>query len=323
VVVATPHYSHTPISVDFMSRGVNVLVEKPIAVHVKDAQKMIDAYEAAKKVHPKLVFEAMFMMRTFGCWQKIREMVTKGELGRLVRATWIITEWFRSQTYYDNGGWRATWEGEGGGVLLNQCPHNLDLWQWFFGLPQRITGFAAIGKYHNIEVEDEVTGLFEYANGMVGHFVTTTAEAPGTNRLEIIGENGKLTFEKGRLAYFRNQSSMLDFIKTSPGMWDVVDGKEEEVPYTNHGESGHRIVLDNFAEAILHGAPLIAPAPEGINSLSLSNGIMLSSFKGKPVDLPLDAEDYAARLRKLARTSRFQKTVTEPKVADDMTKSFH
>jgi len=170
IIVSTPHYDHTPIAIDALSRDIHVLVEKPIAVHAKDAHKMIKAYEAAKAKNPELVFAAMFNQRTYGFWQKMRSMIQVGELGKLVRATWVITNWFRPQIYYDNGGWRATWKGEGGGVLLNQCPHNLDLYQWFVGMPTRVTGFASIGKYHRIEVEDEVTAYLEHENGMVGHF---------------------------------------------------------------------------------------------------------------------------------------------------------
>ena len=169
-----------------------MLVEKPIAVHALDARRMIGAYQAAQTKYPDLVFSAMFMQRTYGHYRKIKDLIDSGELGRLVRTTWIITDWFRTQIYYDSGDWRATWAGEGGGVLLNQCPHNLDLYQWFVGLPARVTGFAHIGKYHDIEVEDEVTAYFEHENGMIGHFVTSTAESPGSNRLEIVGELGKL-----------------------------------------------------------------------------------------------------------------------------------
>jgi predicted dehydrogenase len=181
VMIATPHYFHTPISIAALERGLNVMTEKPLAVHVKDGQKMIAAYETACKKaviegRNEPVFAIMFQLRTQGHWIKVKQMLDSGELGRLVRATWLITAWYRTQSYYDNGGWRATWKGEGGGVLLNQCPHNLDIYQWFFGLPKRVAGFASIGKYHNIEVEDEVTGYFEHANGMVGHFITTTAE---------------------------------------------------------------------------------------------------------------------------------------------------
>jgi predicted dehydrogenase len=322
VVIATPHYAHTPISIAFLERGVHVLTEKPVAVHVNDAQKMIDAYENARKMHPNLVFAIMFQQRTYGFWRKIKAMIDGGELGKLVRTSWIITDWFRTQTYYDNGGWRATWSGEGGGVLLNQCPHNLDLYQWFVGMPKRVSGFASIGKYHNIEVEDAVTGYFEDENGMVGHFLTTTAESPGSNRLEIVGELGKLVFEAGKLTFDRNRESMFEFIKTCPRMWDKVDSQVEEIPFEHHGESGHRLVIENFVNAILQGEALIAPAVEGIRSLTLGNAIMQSSFLGRPVDLPIDADAYEAALQERIRSSRFQKNVHELPVESEIGKSF-
>jgi predicted dehydrogenase len=321
IVIATPHYFHTPISIDAMKQGIHVMTEKPIGVHVKDARKMIAAYQEAKKTKADLVFAIMFMQRTYGFWRKIKSLIDEGDLGKLVRASWIITDWYRTQTYYDSGGWRATWRGEGGGVLLNQCPHNLDLYQWFTGMPKRVAGFAHIGKYHNIEVEDEVTGYFEYENGMVGHFITTTAESPGTNRLEIVGENGRLVFENGKLTFFRNRVSMFEFSKTSKSAWDKVENWEINIPYQHHGEPGHKMMLENFANAILHGEALIAPAEEGIRSLTLSNAMMLSTFLGKPVDLPFDEDLYAEKLEELARTSRFQKAgVVSPQ--DDPNNSF-
>ncbi|MGD0005889.1 MAG: Gfo/Idh/MocA family oxidoreductase, partial [Anaerolineaceae bacterium] len=253
VMVATPHYFHTPISIDALQRGIHVLSEKPLAVHVKDGQKMIAACEQARQKFPELVFAIMFQNRTQGYWRKGKELIEQGVLGRLVRATWIITDWFRSQTYYDNGGWRATWKGEGGGVLLNQCPHNLDMYQWYFGMPKRVAGYASIGKYHRIEVEDEVTGYFEHENGMVGHFITTTAESPGSNRLEIVGENGRLIFEDGRLTFAHNRSSMLDYIHTSPSAFDRMEYLLEDIPFQPAAEVGHAYVIEAFANAILHG----------------------------------------------------------------------
>jgi len=321
IIIATPHYDHTPMSIDAFQRGLHVLTEKPIAVHVKDARKMVAAYLAARKIHPDLVFEIMFNQRTFGFWQKIKSLIDADELGQMVRASWIITDWFRSQAYYDSGGWRATWRGEGGGVLLNQCPHNLDLFQWFTGMPKRVAGFASLGKYHNIEVEDEVTGYFEYENGMVGHFVTTTAESPGTNRLELVGEKGKLVFEDGRLTFFRNRSSMFTFSKTSRSAFDKVENWEIQIPYHHHGEGGHRFVLQNFANAILGEEEVMIPAEEGLKSLSLSNAMMLSSFLGKPVDLPIDENLYEQKLMELVKTSRFQKPA-EKGLEEDLNKSF-
>lgn len=322
ILIATPHYYHTIIAIEAFKKGIHVLTEKPVAVHAKDAQKMIDAYEKAKKTYPKLVFAAMFQQRTHGYWKKIKELIDSGELGKLVRTTWLITEWFRTQTYYDNGGWRATWKGEGGGVLLNQCPHNLDLYQWFVGVPDRITGFASIGKYHNIEVEDEVTGYFEYDNGMVGHFITTTGEAPGSNRLEIVGENGKLIFENEKLTFFRNRKSMLDDIQTSTSGFARVENWEINIPYPETKGTPHQMVTENFANAILHGDDLIAPAPEGIKSVSIGNAILLSSMTHKTVPMPIDQDEYAALLDDLIKNSKFEKTVREIEVTD-MEKSFH
>jgi predicted dehydrogenase len=321
VIIATPHYFHTSISIDCLGRGMHVLCEKPLAVHVKDGKKMIAAYEAAKVKKPDLIFGIMFQQRTLGFWRKIKEMLEAGRLGKLVRATWIITDWYRTQTYYNNGGWRATWKGEGGGVLLNQCPHNLDLYQWFFGMPKRVAGFASIGKYHQIEVEDEVTGYFEHENGMVGHFITTTAESPGTNRLEIVGELGKLVFEEGKLTFFQNESSMFEFIKTSPAAWDRVEYQTQEVPYEDSSEAGHILVTTAFADAILTGKPLIAQAVEGIRSLTLGNAIMLSSFQRQPVAIPIDEEAYEAKLLELIRASTFQKEVKIGGM-EDFNKSF-
>lgn len=324
VLIATPHYDHTPISIECLGQGIHVLVEKPIAVHVNDALAMIDAYKKAREKNPRIIYAIMFMQRTYGAYKKIKELIVKGELGKIVRTSWIITDWYRTQHYYDSGGWRATWKGEGGGVLLNQCPHNLDLYQWLVGMPARVTGFAAIGKYHNIEVEDEVTAVFQHADGMVGQFITTTAESPGTNRLEIVGEMGKLVLENGVINFYRNEVSMLEFLKTSPYSFNKVPGQEEVVPYEHHGQPGHALLTENFANAILYGEdkyPLIARAPEGLNSLTLSNAIMYSSHTGLPVDLPMDGDGYESWLRELIAGSRFNKVVHQMKV-EDLGKSY-
>lgn len=310
IVIATPHYDHMPISIDALSRGIHVLVEKPIAVHVKEADKMIAAYEAARAQYPNLVFAAVFMQRTYGFWRVIKAMIDDGQLGRLVRTTWLITDWFRTQAYYDNGGWRATWKGEGGGVLLNQCLHNLDLYQWFMGMPKRVTGFASLGKYHYIEVEDEVTAYFEHENGMIGHFISSTAESPGTNRLEIVGENGKLIYEDQKLTFYRNQHSMFEQIRIATGGFDTVPYEAVDVPYEHHGQPGHRFIIENFADAILRGAPLIAPAAEGLHSVMLANAILMSSFAGRAVELPLDADAYEQKLLSLIESSTFKKAAS-------------
>jgi predicted dehydrogenase len=322
VVIATPHYYHTPIAIYAMQHGVNTLTEKPEAVHVKDARRMNEVFDQSKQKYPNLVFAIMFQNRTYGVYSKLKELLDGGELGKLVRTTWIVTDWFRTQRYYDNGGWRATWSGEGGGVLLNQCPHNLDLYQWLVGMPNKVTGFAAIGKYHNIEVEDEVTAVFHHENGMVGHFLTTTAESPGTNRLEIIGDKGKVVVENGEILFTRNQTSMFEFLQNSSELFAKVPNQTVVVPYSHHGEAGHRLVIEAFANAIRSGAPLVAAGPEGIRGLMLGNSIMLSSWLGKTIDVPFDEDLYEARLLELIRTSRFQKASAGSGEVADVSSSF-
>ena len=307
IIIATPHYEHPPAAIAAFQKGIHVLVEKPIAAHVKDGRKMTDAYQLARQTKSNLLFGAVFMQRTYGYYRKIKELVDSGELGKLVRATWIITDWFRTQAYYDSGGWRATWAGEGGGVLLNQSPHNLDLYQWIVGMPNRVTGFATLGKYHHIEVEDEVTAYFEYENGLVGHFITSTAEAPGTNRLEIVGEQGKLIFEGDQLTFYRNRKSMFDLIKEAKGGFDKGESWKIDVPFSTHNHPGHKEIIANFANAILHDEPLIAPATEGLNSVMLGNAITLSSFNNKTVTLPIDEDAYVEKLKELIANSRFHK----------------
>lgn len=310
IVIATPHYAHTTIAIDAFKLGIHVLTEKPVGVHAKDVQLSTDAYLEAKKQFPGLLYSAMFQQRTYGFWKKIKELIESGELGKLVRTTWIITDWFRTQSYYDNGGWRATWSGEGGGVLTNQCPHQLDLFTWFVGLPSAVTGFASIGKYHHIEVEDEVTAYLEYENGMVGHFITSTGEAPGTNRLEIVGENGKIVFEDNKLVFYRNRVSMLKQLKDSKEGFNKPENWKIDIPYTHHGEAGHRLIIENFADAILEGKPLIANATEGLASVSLGNAIMYSSFnKSTKISMPIDQDGYAKLLNDLIKNSTFKKEV--------------
>ena len=320
VVIAVPHYDHTPMTIDALGRGIHVMCEKPVAVHVNDARKMDAAYAEAKKKYPNLVYGLMFMERTYPNFIKIKDILDSGELGQLVRATWINTAWFRSQAYYNSGGWRATWAGEGGGILTNQCPHNLDMYQWLFGLPEKVSGFAHIGKYHDIEVEDEVTGYFEHANGMVGHFIVSTAETPGTNRLEIVGEHGRLIYENGQLKLNRNRMSMFKFLKESKESFGNVESWPTEIPSQPNIPGPHRRVNERFVGTILGTDTLIAEGHEGVNAVMLANAIMLSAHRGTPVPLPIDADAYEALLKERIAGSRFIKTVEE--VDTDMSKSY-
>jgi len=320
ILVATPHYFHTTIGRDGLNNGLHVLLEKPISVHKADCERVIAAYEKNKAGKP--VFAAMFNQRTDPHYQKLRDLVQSGDLGSITRVNWIITNWFRTQHYYDSGGWRATWKGEGGGVLLNQCPHNLDLLQWITGMPCTMRAFCNLGKRHVIEVEDEVTAYFEYPNGATGVFITTTGEAPGTNRLEICGENGRVVLEGGAIAYTRNTTSMIAFSKTStsgfaqPEVWQIA------IPVAHSGGQ-HNEILQNFTDAILTGKPLIAPAVEGIHSVELANAMILSSMQQKTVSLPLDGAAYERMLKRLIRESRFEKKTVRSAKPADLSASFN
>ena len=318
VIIAVPHYFHPDLAIKAMQSGKHIIVEKPIAVHKKEAERMIA--EGAK--HPELKQSLMFNQRTLPAHKKIKQLIESGELGKINRINWVITDWFRSQTYYDSGDWRASWRGEGGGVLLNQCPHQLDLWQWLFGLPETVRGVVKFGKYHDVEVEDEVNVYMEYANGTVGNFIASTGEMPGTNRLEITAEKGKLTFEGGKLLFIRNEIETTEFIKTTKKVFGISDNWICEIPY-NGDTHQHRNVIENVANAILKDTPLIAPMAEGLRGLELGNSMLLAGLKNKVVTLPMDADEYAAELEKLVATSRYQaKTASVQADAADMSKSF-
>lgn len=317
VLIATPHYSHTTLGTAALEAGLHVLVEKPISVHKADCERLIAAHRSKKQV-----FAAMFNQRTDSVYQKIRELVRGGELGKIRRVTWTITDWFRTEAYYASGGWRATWAGEGGGVLLNQCPHNLDLYQWIFGMPSKVRGFCKLGCHHKIEVEDDVTAYFEYPDGTSAVFITSTGEAPGANRLEISAERGRLVVEGGHLTFTRNEIPMTEFSRTAsgsfsrPGVWNV------EIPVVQTGEQ-HNGILKNFTAAILDGEKLLAPAAEGIHSVELGNAILMSSMLGETVEVPFASARFEKLLKNLIATSRFKKKVLKTKGAgEDFSKSF-
>lgn len=320
ILIATPHYSHTTIGIEALRAGLHVLVEKPISVHKADCEKLIAAYEPSRGQ----VFAAMFNQRTDPRYRKLKAMLDAGVLGAVQRINWIITDWFRTEEYYRSGDWRATWAGEGGGVLLNQCPHQLDLWQWLFGMPERVIARCQLGRFHDIEVEDSVTALLEYASGTQGVFVTTTGEAPGTNRLEVVGENGKVVIEgRDRLLFTRNEVSSVEFSRRTEQRFDRPEVWHVEIPTPGEGDQHHGI-LRNFARAILGREALLAPAVEGIHSVELGNAMLLSSIRDCPIQLPMDAEEYAAELKKKIESSTFEKKAasTKASAATDFSRSF-
>jgi predicted dehydrogenase len=316
VLIATPHYFHTTTGIDALENGLHVLVEKPISVHKADCERLIAARKGAHQV-----FAAMFQMRTEPVYKKMKQLIETGELGEIVRFNWLATDWFRTDAYYASSAWRATWKGEGGGVLLNQCPHQLDMMQWLCGMPTKIRAFCGFGVKHDIEVEDQVTSYWEYPNGATGTFIVSTGEFPGTNRLEIAGERGKLTLEDGKLSFIRNEVPTTEFSQTTTVAWSKPDYWNVEIPIT--GKPGdHALLVQNFVNAILDGTPLIAPAEEGMNSVELANAMLYSTLTNSTIDLPMDSAAYETALNNLIANSTFKKKEREVTVGD-IRDSFH
>lgn len=298
-LVAVPHYDHTKYAIECMKRGIHVMVEKPAGVYTKQVREM----NAEAEKHPEVVFGMMFNQRTNCVYRKLRELVQSGDYGEIRRTNWIITDWYRPQCYYDSGDWRATWSGEGGGVLLNQCPHQLDLWQWICGMPVKVESHLHFGKWHNIEVEDDVTTYVEYANGATGVFITTTGDAHGTNRFEIQMDKAKFVIENDKLIMTEYEMTEQEFSKTNTKPFDTVGSTTTEVE-TDGENPQHVGVLNAWANAILHGGKLVAEGKEGINGLTLSNAMHLSAFLGKEVEIPFDEELYYNELMKRVATSK-------------------
>ena len=298
-IVCTPHYDHPKYAVACMERGIHVMVEKPAGVYTKQARQMNEA----AKAHPDVVFGMMFNQRTNCVYRKLRKLVQSGDYGQLRRANWIITNWYSPQCYYDSGSWRATWAGEGGGVLLNQCPHQLDLWQWILGMPARLQSHMRFGQWHDIEVEDDVTTYMEYENGATGVLVTSTGDAHGTNRLEVQLDRARLIVENDKLSLLEYAVSEPEWSKTNKAPFATMPAREVEV-MTDGQNPQHVGVLNAWAGAILRGEPLVALGEEGINGLMLSNAMHLSAFLGQPVELPIDEDLYYDELMKRVANSR-------------------
>ena len=299
VIIAVPHPLHSEIAIKAFENGLHVMLEKPADISVSRVKRLNEIAEKSGKV-----FGIMFNQRTNPLFKKAREIVQGGFLGELKRTVWIVTNWYRTQSYYDSGDWRATWSGEGGGVLLNQAPHNLDLWQWICGMPKSVTAFCDIAKYHNIEVEDDVTIFTRYENGATGTFITSTGEYPGTNRMEISGTKGKIVIENGTLKWWKLKTDERKACKNSVDSFVNIETEYVEINQ-EITETAHKGILQNFANAILYGEELLSPGIDGIYELTISNAAYLSSCKGNvEISLPFDFDEFDRLLNKLISNSK-------------------
>lgn len=300
VLIATPHYDHPVIAVYALEKGLHTLIEKPAGVYTKAVREMNEVAVAK----PELVFGIMYNQRTNKLYRFAKELVESGRLGGIKRINWIITNWYRPQAYYDQGGWRGTWAGEGGGVLINQCPHQLDLFQWLGGMPVSVTAHAEIGKNRNINVENDVTAFMEYANGATGVFITSTHDFPGTNRLEIDADKGKLVIEGGKLTFTELAVGETEFNAKNKKFMPRIPSKKIKKSIGLIGQAKmfffeqHTGIINNFVSAILFKTPLIAPGADGIRGLTISNAIHLSAWTGEKVVLPIDEDKFIEELEK-------------------------
>lgn len=314
-LVSVPHYDHPKYAMECFKRHIHVMVEKPAGVYTKQVREMNEA-----AAHAGVVFGMMFNQRTDHIYRKMKELVSSGRYGQIRRTNWLITNWYRPQAYYDSGAWRATWSGEGGGVLLNQCPHQLDLWQWICGMPVEISARLSYGQWHDIEVEDDVTAYVKYENGATGVFITSTGDACGTNRFEIQMDKAKLVAENGALTVYELEVSEPEFSAANKEPFGCPKGKVVDVETDGKSEQ-HVGVLNRFAAAVLRGEPLIAAGEEGINGLTLSNAMHLSDWLGRPVSLPLDEDLFYEELMKRVKTSRRKENISA--VVADTAKTYN
>lgn len=298
VVVAVPHYDHPGLCLEALKRNIHVMCEKPAGVYTKAVRPVIEYAKTCPAT-----FAMMFNQRTNCVYRKMKEIVASGALGQIRRVNWLITSWFRSQSYYDSGSWRATWAGEGGGVLLNQCPHNLDLLQWICGMPVRVRAFVHNGKWHDIEVEDDVTAYMEFENGATGTFITSTGDTPGDNRFEITMDGGTLICDGKALTLEKLKTPIPQFMREYKAGFGRPDC--EVMPVETDGLNLQTAgVLNAFAAHILRGEPLVAEGAEGINGLTLSNAMHLSAWTDQMISLPLDEDLFLTELNKRRAVSR-------------------
>ena len=293
VVICTPHYSHTDIAMDAMRRGVHAFAEKPLTVSAARAEEC-----AAVARQTGRVLAVNFLRRLQPAERKLHDLIQSGFLGRTLRVTMICTRWFRSMAYYRSSPWRATWSGEGGGITVNQSPHDLDLLNWAVGMPSEV--FAEVNTSgHEIEVEDDVVAAMKWPGGATGTMHVTTNEAPGRTFFEVAGTRGTLTLENNKLKATELAEDSSQFSNTSKGVWNSPGVKSAMTYELTDTADGFMLMHQNFADAIRKGAPLICPGDEGVREVELANALLVSGVKRKWAATPVDPKEFDAVLAKL------------------------
>jgi predicted dehydrogenase len=315
VIVALPTALHARVGTEVLDAGLHLMMEKPLARHKAEGEQLLSACR-----HPGQQAALMMNQRAHPCYVRIKQWIDEGVIGPLQRVSWTMTNWFRPEIYYQSSDWRATWQGEGGGVLMNQCPHNIDVLQWLVGMPSVVRAHCSFGKYHDIEVEDEVSAHLEFPNGATGQFTASTGESPGTNRLEIVGDRGTVITDGNEARLIRNSEPVSRFSRSTDEMFGCPE-TTEELYRPDEAINQHAAVLNNFIQAVIGEAELIAPAGEGVHSLELAGAMIYSSWINDAVELPLDGAVYEAALQERIAQSK-PREVTRAAAQVDMSKSY-
>ena len=289
-LILAPHPFHAQMAIAALRAGKHVLVEKPLAVSVAEGDAMVAEAERAGRM-----LAVCLQQRMRGEVVEARRLIAASFLGRLLRADLLAT-WPRRRAYFELAAWRGTWRGEGGGVLINQGQHDMDLLLHLAGSPARVFAKTPT-RMHEIETEDSVQALLEWENGALGSVHISTVEVDEAQRIELTGTRGRLRLTPGRLVSITNDEDFEDFRAAQGGAFDVPGTGE---PRVFEGAGGdHANLYRDLAEALVGGRPPIASGADALRTLELANAIQLSGRTGREVELPLDREAYSALLESL------------------------
>ncbi|MAQ10247.1 MAG: oxidoreductase [Gammaproteobacteria bacterium] len=314
VLIATPTMSHVEIAQAAIQCGLPIMMEKPLAMSVGQAEKLLAL------VPDHLQFAIMLSQRFDPAYARLKQLLMNNAIGNLQRIGWTMTKWYRPDIYYKVSRWRGTWPGEGGGLLINQCIHNLDVLQWLVGLPDSITAKVGFGKHHDIDVEDEVSAIMTFDNGAIGTLTASSGEAPGVNRLEIVGDRGSLILEHGVIDVLRADENVRTHCRTTHEMFGMPVFDREVIEITEESNQ-HAAVLQNFVDSLEIGSELLTPTEQGLGSLQLANGILLSAWNNETVTVPIDTNQYEARLQEKIHNASLR-APKDLQVETDMKKSY-
>lgn len=291
VLIVTPHKLHPAMGMNALRHGKHLLLDKPVAESVAACRELLETAG-----NSGLVFSVVFHQRTYPKYQRIRSMIQNGEIGTVNRILLENSRYFRTPYYHHSGSWRSSWKGEGGGALINQGQHILDIWQWLFGMPEELYAEIGFGKYNDFRVDDEALLTMRYPGGKTGVFILTTGEGSYTEKLEIAGSKGTILLEEEHLTVTTFDQDLQEYRKNASvnSRENLRSDVREETFETN--ESCQEAILENFARAIEYGEPLLVDGQDAVNALELTNAAYLSAWKHMPVKLPVDAEEYRKQL---------------------------